>query len=144
MIQSDAKTTVARTAEDTFDALRTFADYPQWMQACVRLAQTSPGELHVGSTLQYVHNTGGHEGEMSGLVTDLQENRVLRMMFQDKMFNVTVGFSLEPEGGRTIVSHSIDIEPKAVLARLMSPLIRKGNARQVAANLERLKVRLEG
>jgi uncharacterized protein YndB with AHSA1/START domain len=139
MIRADAETVISRPIPEVFVALLEFGNYPAWMEACVELTQALPGALQAGSPLRYVHNTGGKRGEMSGVVTAFELDRVLTMQFQDSMFAVQVGFSIEATAGGTKLSHFIEIDPKTLFGRAMSPMIKAGNARQVIANMERLK-----
>ena len=90
------------------------ANYPKWMEACVRLSQTSPGALRRGAALHYVHNTGGRKGEMSGVVTTVEHDRALKLNFDDSAFAVVVGFSTEAVEDGTRVTHFIDIDPKSL------------------------------
>jgi Polyketide cyclase / dehydrase and lipid transport len=143
VIHAEAESLVSRTMPETFSALVDFANYPTWMEACVRLSQTSPGELGSGAALHYVHNTGGRKGEMSGVVTTFEHDRMLKLNFEDSAFAVDVGFSTEAVGDGTRVMHFIDIDPKSLFGRLFAPIIRKGNAKQVSANLRRFKILLE-
>ena len=81
---------------------------------------------------------------MSGVATTVEDNRALRLSFEDSAFSVVVGFSTEAVADGTRVIHFIDISPKSWFGRLFAPMIRKGNARQVVANLRRFKSHLEG
>lgn len=139
MIRAAGETIIHRSTTEVFAALTDLGNYPSWMEACVELSQTTPGELQAGAPLHYVHNTGGKRGEMSGALTEFELDRTLKMQFQDSMFAVQVGFSIEATAGGTKLSHFIEIDPKTLFGRTISPMIKAGNARQVAANIERLK-----
>ena len=143
MIHAEADALIFRTMPETFSALLDFANYPKWMESCVRLSQTSPGALRSGATLDYVHNTGGRKGRMSGVATTVEDNRALKLSFEDSAFSVVVGFSTDAVEGGTRVIHFIDISPKSLFGRLFAPMIRKGNATQVVANLRQFKSLLE-
>jgi hypothetical protein len=80
---------------------------------------------------------------MSGVATRVEENRALKLSFEDSAFTVVVGFSIDAVEGGTRVIHFIDINPKSVFGRLLAPMIRKGNAAQVVANLSQFKNLLE-
>ena len=80
---------------------------------------------------------------MSGVVTTVEHDRALKLNFDDSAFAVVVGFSTEAVEDGTRVTHFIDIDPKSLFGRLFTPIIRKGNAKQVAVNLSRFKNLLE-
>jgi len=80
---------------------------------------------------------------MSGVATTVEDNRALKLSFEDSAFSVVVGFSTDAVEGGTRVIHFIDISPKSLFGRLFAPMIRKGNATQVVANLRQFKSLLE-
>jgi hypothetical protein len=80
---------------------------------------------------------------MKGTVAAYEENRKLRMDLADSMFAVTLELLFHAEATGTKVSHTIAIEPKGMMGRMMQPMIRAANQRQVEANLARLKKILE-
>ena len=78
---------------------------------------------------------------MSGVVTRFEQDRALELNFEDKVFAVVVSTEAVEHGTR--VTHFIDIDPKSLFGRLFKRLIRRGNAKQVAANASRFKNLLE-
>ena len=80
---------------------------------------------------------------MDGAVTGFEGDRSFAMKFTDRHFAVEIELQLSPCANGTKLTHRIGIEPKALLGKLMSPAIRAGNRKQVAANLARLKSSLE-
>jgi len=82
-------------------------------------------------------------GAMDGTVTGYEPHRRLAMQYLDPRFAVDVEFELADERDGTAVMHRITITPRTLLGRLLAPVIRVGNRRQVSANLMRLKELLE-
>lgn len=144
MIDSESSISISRPPVDVF----AFADDPAnaqlWLESAVAITQTSPGPRTVGTSLRYVYRQGGRDGEMTGAIAAREYGRLLQMRFADRMFDVAVGLRCDPRGTGTLVTHSIGIEAKGFVMKLFSPLIRRGNRRQVEKNLARLRAHLEG
>jgi uncharacterized protein YndB with AHSA1/START domain len=143
MIESQSSIEIAKPAEAVFAFVDDTSHAPRWLQECVEVKQTSPGPKGVGSRLHYVHRQGGKRAEMDGSVTAYERDRRLGMSFGDPMLDVAIDFQFAPTAGGTRVTHSCVITPKTFLAKLMTPMIRGANHKQVAGNLARLKQALE-
>jgi uncharacterized protein YndB with AHSA1/START domain len=122
-----------------FGVVDDFTQAPRWLESCVELTQVSAGARVDGARLRYVFDQAGRRSEMAGVLVSYEAGRRIVMKFVDARFEVMVGIELERTDAGTSVTHTIEIQPKAFLARLMSPLIRAGNRRQVTANLRRLR-----
>jgi carbon monoxide dehydrogenase subunit G len=144
MIVAESSIRIARPADQVF----AFADDPAnakaWLENAIEIVPVSAGARGVGTTLRYAYMQGGRRGDMEGAITARTSGTVLEMRFTDRMFVVVVAIRCTPEGGSTTVTHSIGIETKSFLMKLFSPLIRRGNRRQVEKNLSRLRAHLEG
>jgi carbon monoxide dehydrogenase subunit G len=143
MIHSESSIEIAKPVAGVFGFVCDFSKAPGWLESCVDLAPTSPGGVGADAALHYAYRQGGHSGEMAGKVTAWEENRQLRMALADSMFAVTIQFLFEAAAAGTKVSHSVAIEPKGRMGRMMQPMIQAANQRQVEANLSRLKKILE-
>jgi hypothetical protein len=80
---------------------------------------------------------------MSGVATTVEENRALKLSFEDSVLSVVVGFAIDAVEGGARVIHFIDINPQSVFGRLLAPMMRKGNAAQGVGNLSQFKNLLE-
>ncbi len=80
---------------------------------------------------------------MDGAVAAWEPGRRLQMEFADGKFSVTIRFEFAPLDAGTRVTHAVSIDTAGMLGKVMGPLIRAGNARQVQANLLRLKSQVE-
>jgi uncharacterized membrane protein len=143
VIQNESSIHIARPIDDVFAFVDDFSKAPSWLESCVELKQVSPGVKGAGTRLHYAYRQGGHVGEMDGTVTAYEKNGRLELKYADGTFEVEVRFRFASEPGGTAVTHSVAITPKRFFARLMSPMIRKMNGKQVANNLSRLKQLLE-
>ncbi|MBX7259804.1 MAG: SRPBCC family protein [Candidatus Hydrogenedentes bacterium] len=144
MIRCESSVLITKPAAEVFAFIDDFSRYPAWMESCVELRQTSGGPRSAGATLHYRHKQGGHEGEMTGVITDYEQGSRLEMKFTDSMFDVVVAFDCAPDSGGCLVTHSIAITLKNFMTKLMSPMIKSGNEKQVQSNVSRLKHLAEG
>lgn len=125
-------------------AFALFDDLPrtaEWLPPCVSLGKVGDGPNAVGDRLRYVFRQGGRTSEMSGEIVAREPGRRLHCRYGDRMFDVSVDLGVESEGGGTVTTHTIELEPKTWIGRLMSPLIRPGLRKQTleaAANFRRL------
>jgi uncharacterized protein YndB with AHSA1/START domain len=143
VIEAQESIEIAKPAAAVFAYATATSNAPSWLEACVELTPTSPGPLAAGTRLHYVHRQGGHRGEMDGAVTNFERDRSFAMKFEDRHFTVEIELQLASAANSTKVTHRIVITPRALLGKLMAPMIRAGNRKQVTANLARLKRQLE-
>jgi uncharacterized protein YndB with AHSA1/START domain len=139
MIECENTIDIARAPAEVFAFIDDAARMPSWITSCIALEQTSPPPRRLGSTLHYTFKQGARPGTMDGSVTEYQPPRRLAMRFGDAGFTVTVAFRVEPAGGGARVTQSLQIEPRTLFGRLMTPLIRAGTRRQLAGDNARLK-----
>jgi uncharacterized protein YndB with AHSA1/START domain len=143
VIRAESSIEIARPPSQVFAWVCDLRHAPDWLEACVDLALVKPG-WERGAELRYVFREGRGEGRMSGVVSEYDPGRRLVMEFKDPRFGVIVSFDFAPAGTGTRVTHAIAIEAKGLMGKLMAPMIRAGNERQVKANLARLERGLTG
>jgi uncharacterized membrane protein len=143
VIQNEASLHIARPVGEVFAYVDDFSKAPSWLESCAEIKQVSPGVKGAGTRLHYTYRQGGHTGEMNGAVTAYEKDGRLAMKYADGTFEVEVQLRFAGEPGGTALTHSITITPKRFVARLMAPMIRKMNGKQVVNNLSRLKHLLE-
>jgi carbon monoxide dehydrogenase subunit G len=143
MIHAEATIDIARPPAAVSAFVCDLSRAPEWLEGCVSLELAAPGTWQRGAGLNYVHSRSGHEVRMTGEVTEWQPDRALRMEFTDAMFGVTVELELQAMAAGTRVRHAVSIQLKSFVLKLMAPVIRAGSEGQVAANLSRLKQKVE-
>lgn len=116
----------------------------KWLPPCVSLAKIGDGPNAVGDRLRYVFRQGGRQAEMGGEILARVPGERLHCRYVDEAMEVSVDLRVAPapEGART--THVVEIAPRTLVGKLMTPLIRLGlrkQTRDAAANLKRL---LEG
>jgi uncharacterized protein YndB with AHSA1/START domain len=142
VIHAESSIEIARPPSQVFAWVCDLQHAPAWLEACVELALVQPGWAR-GAELRYVFREGRAEGRMSGLVSEYDPGRRLVLDFKDPRFGVSVLLDFVPAGAGTRVTHAVAIDAKGLMGKLMAPMIRAGNEKQVKANLARLKQGLE-
>jgi hypothetical protein len=133
--------TVRTTAERAFAAIDDLPLTAKWLPPCVSLEKVGPGPNAPGDKLRYVYRQGGRQGEMAGEILARTPGKRLHCKYFDKMFDVSVDLQVAVAPDGTVTTHLIEITPKTLMGKLMSPLIRLGlgkQTREAAANLKKL------
>jgi len=134
---------VARNPEQVFAIVEDFGRTPGWLERCTGLEKLSPGPNAVGTKLRYAYREGSHTGVMEGEITARVPGERLTCHYRDKLMAVTVDFRMSRTATGTRLTHAIEIVPQTLIARLMSPLIKRHLPAQTTAAMERLKSLIE-
>lgn len=132
---------VRATPEAAFALIDDLPRTAEWLPPCISLSKLGSGPNAVGDKLRYVFKQGSRQSEMTGVIVAREPERRLHCRYSDRMFDVSVDLGVEAEQGQTMTAHTVEITPKTLLGRLVSPLIRSGLKRQTleaASNLRRL------
>lgn len=132
--------------ETIFAILDDVTRTPEWLKRCTKIEKLTDGPLAVGTPLKYHYKEGNRTGVMDGRCSAHEANRHLTNTFTDKMMDVSVDFRLEPgsTAGTTNLTHTIDIEPKGLMGKILSPIIRKQLPGQTIGAMTELKALAEG
>jgi uncharacterized protein YndB with AHSA1/START domain len=139
MIRCDATVDVDRPPDDVFAFIDDVTKTPRWVVRCAALELTSPPPKGVGATLRYTYKERSRTGVMDGVVTEHEPGRRLVMKFVDKNFEVALAFRLDRAGRGTRVEHAIEIWPRSLPAKLMTPFVRGVTQQQIERDLAQLK-----
>ncbi len=143
MIVCENSVAISRTAEDVFAFLAEPSNTVQWVDVCVELKKVSEGPFGVGAELLYTHKQGSKVTIMQGEVTAYEWPRRLAYRYIDTMFTVDISFTIQPESAGVKLTHRAEIQPKTLMMKLLSPLIRMATPRAMASDLQKLKLILE-
>lgn len=132
---------VRTTPERAFAVIDDLSQTSKWLPPCVSLEKLGSGPNAAGDALRYVYREGGRTKEMAGKIIARAVPDRLLCTYADKAFDVTIDLRVAkaPEGALT--THIIEISPKSLIGRLMSPLIRLGlkkQTRDAATNLRKM------
>ncbi len=133
--------TVATSPEQAFAAIDDLPLTAKWLPPCVSLSKVGDGPNAPGDKLRYVYRQGGRQDEMMGEILERIPGERLHCKYSDRMFDVSVDLCVAAAPGGAVTTHIIEIIPKTLLGKLMSPLIRLGlgkQTRDAAANLKKL------
>lgn len=132
---------IRTTPERAFAAIDNLSLTADWLPPCVSLTKEGGGSNEVGDKLRYVYKQGGRQAEMEGRILARVPGERLHCMYNDSMFDVSVDLRISPKAGETLTTHIVEITPKTLSGKLMSPLIRFGlkkQTRDAARNLKQL------
>jgi hypothetical protein len=141
-IRVDHAEPVRASAEKAFALIDDLPRTREWLPPCVSLTKQSPGPNAVGDTLRYVYKNGRSQAEMPGSIVAREAGRRLCAKYGDKMFDVVVDLLVEHgDASSCVTRHIIEITPKTLFGRLLTPVIRLGlrkQTRDAAANLRKI------
>jgi carbon monoxide dehydrogenase subunit G len=141
-IQFQRTIDLPQSPSQVFAVLEDVSQTPKWLSRCNGIEVLSPGPLAPGSKLRYSYREGGRVGTMDGQVIDRTPDQNLLFSYDDKMMHVDVHFALAPNNSGTRLTHTIDVTPKTFMAKLFSPLIRRGLPKQTINAMESLRTLL--
>ena len=136
MIKNESSVEIPKPVHEVFTKVEDFSQAPRWLTGCVELRRE--GDAGSGARVHYEFKQGAGVKALEGVLTTYEPDRRLTMSFADKMFEIIVDFTFSSTAAGTRVDHAIAIEPKRIFGKLMAPLLRAGNRKQVEHNLSRL------
>ena len=123
----------------TFAMLDDVKRTPEWLSRCTSIEKVSAGPNAVGTKLKYSFKQGRRDGVMDGEIAARTPGEHIAFHYLDKMFDVTIDFRLSKADTGTQLTQAIDIAPRSLVGRLLSPLIRRVLPKQTVADLEKLR-----
>jgi uncharacterized protein YndB with AHSA1/START domain len=127
---------VRRTPAQCFAFVDDLPNTPRWNGLCIAL-QREGSDAREGGGLVYTYKKGQGQGVMHGLVAEREPPRRLLLAFSDRVFEIEIGFRFDAIPGGTRIEHTLQIEPRSLLMKLLRPLVRatlrKQTAKQAAA-----------
>jgi hypothetical protein len=142
-MQFEERVEVARTPAQCFAFVDDFANAPRWNNLCLAL-QRDGSDAREGGGLVYTYKQGNGKGVMNGLVVEREPGKRLLLRLGDKLLQIEVGFRFDAIPGGTRIEHTVEIEPRAFLTRLLSPILRRVMKKQTAKQAQALAQALAG
>ncbi len=129
-----AEVLVAAAPEQVFSHLTDPALLKQWIGGLVESTPMGDGALRVGAKSREVVEANGRRFEMQSEVLRLEPNRLLEVSIQNDFAQTISRYQLEPDNGRTRLTHTMQANYQGLFARLMAPFI--GRAVAVQSKLD--------
>lgn len=120
-------------------ALELFTNHPRWDPDVVELTKTSDGPIGVGTTGREVRSFNGRRFVSGFRVTRFEPVSAFSFRGTEGAMAENVDYDITAEGSGSRVLLELEIVPRSLLMRLMSPLIWP----QVEKNYQRNVVRFE-
>ena len=134
--------TIRRPAEDVFAFLADFENVPGWNHAIGSTTKTSPGPVEVGSTYRQIRSEPKRSEEGFEVIV-YEPARRLAIEGEIGPFHARVEYLLEPIGGATKLTNTVELEPASAVSKLVAPFAGSRIETAVAENLGVLKQLLE-
>jgi hypothetical protein len=134
---------VGHEPKKVFALLDDLASTPKWLERCVAIEKLSPGPNAVGTKLRYTYRDIGRTSAMEGEIVARIADERLTFRYGDKMMDVGVDLHVTSAATGARLTHTIDITPKNVLAKIFAPFIRRGLPRQTITAMQRFGALLD-
>jgi uncharacterized protein YndB with AHSA1/START domain len=133
---------ISAAPETVFAYVADMPRHSEWAQHDLSVRQTSTGEVGVGTTFASTGHQFGEQHETQTVV-DYVPGRRFAFEASGSLGTARHAFDLEQAAGATRVTKSMEIVKPSLMARIMSPMIRKQTTRGLYVDLERIKAKLE-
>lgn len=135
---------VARAPAEVFAYVTDPTHMPEWQQGCVSGELDGP-TTHVGSRCTTVRRIGGGKRPVTTEITEYDPPRRWADRGIDGPIRALVGVTVEPlaDGTRSRVTIVLDFTGHGIGKLLVPVVVRRQAAREMPANMSRLKARLE-
>jgi hypothetical protein len=136
---------VNRSRDEVFDhvAGRFFTNHSRWDPAVLRMVPMSPGPIELGSTATEVRRYGLWTSSAPVTIDLFEPTTDFGYRSTDGPVLETVRFGLRSTEPGTSVTVSLAFVANSMLTRLMAPILGRFIARNVGANLDRIKDAIE-
>jgi uncharacterized protein YndB with AHSA1/START domain len=135
---------IARGAEDVFSYAIDPSLLPEWQESLLSSRTEGGGPPSVGSRVIQTRRVGGGERTMTLELTEMTPPRSWAARGVDGPVRAMVNATVEPlDGEHSRATIELDFEGHGI-GKLLVPLVRRQAQREMPANMQRLKERLEG
>ncbi len=129
------------TPDQTFTrvAREFFANKPRWDPDITELIKTSQGEVAAGTTGRETRRAGGRNYVTDFVITEFEPGRRFAHRSTSGAMAEDATYTFEPNDAGTHLTLALNITPRTLPMRIMSPLIRRTVQRNFAVNIERFR-----
>lgn len=137
--QYRAEVLVAAEPEQVYFHLTDPSALRQWISGLVESAPIGDSTLRVGAKMRVVVEENGRRFEMQSDVLRFEANRLLEVSIQNDFGQTISRYQLEPDNGRTRLTHTMQANYKGLFARLMAPFIGRAVQSKLDGDFNQLK-----
>lgn len=130
---------VDRPPHEVWGIVTDLESHPRWRPALREFRQVAEGPLQVGTRIHEVLSWRGREIALADEVTALEPERRFGIRGGWKAADFVLDILLEPSRDGTEVTFDWTLQPKSLLMRVASPLLRRTFERETAKEVEGLK-----
>jgi uncharacterized protein YndB with AHSA1/START domain len=136
---------IGRSPEDVFVYLDDLSRHGEWQEQIVSALVESPGPTTVGTRVTETRHVGGHDQQITYMITEHDPPRTFAFRGQDGPVRPIGKGTIEPldDGKRSRVTIELDFEAHGLLGKMLLPMVPSQARKQVPKDQQRLKERLE-
>lgn len=135
---------IDRPASDVFAYVTDPSRFHEWQRGVVRGEMAEPGATVVGSHCRMVRRIGGADRSSTSVVTEISPPTAWGVRGIDGPIRACVDVTVQAVGKtRARVSIDVDFEGHGIGRVLVPLIVRRQAAKEMPANVRRLKSRLE-
>jgi carbon monoxide dehydrogenase subunit G len=116
---------VPRAPEQVFALIDDLSSTHKWMERCIRVQKYHRGENAVGDPLRCFYQGMTRSDVLAGAIVARRPVANLTCEYAGRHARIGIDFTVRRQGEGTYLTHTIDVVPTTMLARLVSPLIRR-------------------
>ncbi|HEY7075012.1 MAG TPA: SRPBCC family protein [Solirubrobacteraceae bacterium] len=135
---------VGQPPESVFPWLLEEDMVPRWMGHVREYAHLAPGPVTRGSRLRQTIELHGSRVSFEIEVLRYDFPRAAEARFETNGVEVLNLYALDPAGGGTRLTQSMDAKPTKLSARMLIPVVQPRLERKLTDDLERLRALLDG
>ena len=124
-------------------AVEFFDNHPRWDPGIVELSRTSEGPVALGTTGREVREVNGRRFTSAFRVTTFEPVRAFSHRGTEGAMGEDVDYLIEPAASGTRITFTVDIYPKTLLMRILTPMIRPQVERNFTSNVARFQQMLQ-
>ena len=136
------QTVTSAPAERAFEYLADLTLHPEWSSHGLKIEQSSPGVVGVGTTFTTQAHQFGKQND-TVTITEFVPGRRIAFQTKGKAGETLHWFEVTPSSGGTTITKGADLVKPSIATRLALPLIRVNLPRMLGKDLEKIRSRLE-
>lgn len=116
---------VPRAPGHVFALLDDFSSMHKWMERCIRVQKSHRGANAVGDSLRRYYQGVTGDGVLHGAIVSRSPELNLACEYTGRNLRIGIDFTLRRHGEGTYLTHTVQVEPISLLARMAAPWIRR-------------------